>query len=52
MSAGHSSKKGAHTWSFDLNLSKKEREERLPQGIQLANGLKARVGTKKQIAWH
>ena len=31
----------------DLYLSKKEREEKLPQGIQSANGLKARVGAKK-----
>ena len=31
----------------DLYLSEKEREEKLLQGIQLANGLKARVGTKK-----
>ena len=36
----------------DLYLSKKEREEKLPQGIELANGLKARVGTKKQMAQH
>ena len=31
----------------DLYLSKKEREERLLQGIQSANGLKARVGAEK-----
>ena len=31
----------------DLYLSEKEREEKLLQGIQLANGLKARVGVKK-----
>ena len=31
----------------DLYLSEKECEERLLQGIQSANGLKARVGTKK-----
>ena len=31
----------------DLYLSKKEREEKLLQGIQPANGLKARVGAKK-----
>ena len=31
----------------DLYLSEKEREERLLQGIQLANGLKAQVGAKK-----
>ena len=31
----------------DLYLSEKEREEKLLQGIQLANGLKARVGAKK-----
>ena len=30
-----------------LNLSKKQREERLPQGIQSGNGLKARLGAKK-----
>ena len=31
----------------DLYLNKKEREERLLQGIQSANGLKARVGAEK-----
>ena len=31
----------------DLYLSKKEREEKLLQGIQSVNGLKARVGAKK-----
>ena len=31
----------------DLYLSKKEREEKLLQGIQTPNGLKARVGAKK-----
>ena len=31
----------------DLFLSKKEREERLLEGIQSANGLKARVGAEK-----
>ena len=31
----------------DLYLSKKEREEKLLQGIQSANGLKAQVGAKK-----
>ena len=31
----------------DLYLSEKEREEKLLQGIQLANGLKARTGGKK-----
>ena len=31
----------------DLYLSEKEREEKLLQGIQSANGLKARVGEKK-----
>ena len=31
----------------DLYLSKKKREEKLLQGIQPANGLKARVGAKK-----
>ena len=30
-----------------LYLSKKQREERLPQGIQSGNGLKARLGAKK-----
>ena len=34
----------------DLYLSEKEREEKLLQGIQSANGLKARVGAKK-IRW-
>ena len=34
----------------DLYLSKKEREKKLRQGIQSANGLKARVGAKKQMA--
>ena len=36
----------------DLYLSEKEREEKLLQGIQSANGLKARVGAKKQMAQH
>ena len=31
----------------DLYLSKKEREEKLLQGIQSVNGLKARVDAKK-----
>ena len=31
----------------DLYLSEKEREEKVLQGIQSANGLKARVGPKK-----
>ena len=31
----------------DFYLSKKEREEKLLQGIQSANGLKARLGAKK-----
>ena len=31
----------------DLYLSEKEREKKLLQGIQPANGLKTRVGTKK-----
>ena len=31
----------------DLYLSEKEREERLIQGIQSSNGLKARLGAKK-----
>ena len=31
----------------DLYLSKKERKEKLLQGIKLTNGLKARVGAKK-----
>ena len=30
----------------DLYLSEKEREEKLLQGIQSANGLKTRVGAK------
>ena len=30
----------------DLNLNKKERKEKLLQGIQSSNGLKARVGAK------
>ena len=32
---------------MDLYLSEKEHEEKLLQGIQPANGLKARVGAKK-----
>ena len=36
----------------DLYLSEKEREERLLQGIHSSNGLKARVGEKKQMAQH
>ena len=35
------------TYIYDLYLSEKEREEKLLQGIQSANGLKARVGAKK-----
>ena len=35
----------------DLYLSKKEREEKLLQGIQWANGLTAQVGAKKS-RWH
>ena len=31
----------------DLYLGEKEREEKLLQGIQSANGLKARIGAKK-----
>ena len=31
----------------DIYLSEKEREEKLLQGIQLVNGLKARVGAKE-----
>ena len=31
----------------ELYLSKKEREEKLLQGIQSANGLKARIGANK-----
>ena len=30
----------------DLNLNKKERKEKLLQGIQSSNGLKTRVGAK------
>ena len=33
----------------DLYLSEKEREDKQLQSIQLGNGLKARVGAKKQI---
>ena len=36
----------------DLYLSEKEREEKLLQGIQSANGLKSRVGAKNQMAQH
>ena len=36
----------------DLYLSKREREEKLLQGIQSANGLKARWVQKKQMARH
>ena len=35
----------------DLYLSEKEREEKLLQGIQSANGLKSRLGAKKG-RWH
>ena len=35
----------------DLYLSEKEREKKLLQGIQPANGLKAWVGAKKS-RWH
>ena len=34
----------------DLYLSEKEREEKLLQGVQSANGLKARAGAKGR--WH
>ena len=34
----------------DLYLSEKKREEKLLQGIQSANGLKARLGAKKADA--
>ena len=37
---------------MDLDLSGKEREEKLLQGIQLTNGLKARLGAKRQMALH
>ena len=33
----------------ELYLSEKEHVESLPQDIQLANGLKARTGAKKQM---
>ena len=33
----------------DLYLSEKERQERLLQGIQPGNGLKARLGAKKLV---
>ena len=36
----------------DLYLSEKEREEKLLQGIQSANGLKARLGGKNQMVQH
>ena len=36
----------------DLYLSKKEREEKLPQGIQSANGSKERVGAKQSDGKH
>ena len=36
----------------DLYLSKKECEEKLLQGIQSVNGLKAQVGAKKQMVQH
>ena len=36
----------------DLYLSEKEREEKLLQGVQSANGLKARLGGKSQMAQH
>ena len=36
----------------DFYLSKKEREERLLQGIQPANGLKAQLGAKNQLVQH
>ena len=36
----------------DLYLSEKEREEKLLQGIQPANGLKARSVQKNQMAQH
>ena len=36
----------------DLYLSKKEPEKKLRQGMQSTNGLKTRVGAKKQMAQH
>ena len=36
----------------DLYLSKYQREKRLLQGIQPANGLNVWVAAKKQMAWH
>ena len=36
----------------DLYLSKKEHEKKLRQGMQSTNGLKTRVGAKKQMAQH
>ena len=36
----------------DLYLSEKERKEKLLQGIQSANGLKARMDAKRYMAWH
>ena len=35
-----------------LYLSEKERKEKVLQGIQSANGLKARMGAKKEEAQH
>ena len=35
----------------DLYLNEKERDEKLLQGIQSANGVKARLGAKKS-RWH
>ena len=36
----------------DLYLSEKEREEKLLQGIQPANGLRVRLGAKRRMVWH
>ena len=36
----------------DVKLSEKERGEKLLQGIQSANGLKARLGAKGQMEQH
>ena len=45
-------KSGIYDTYKDLYLNEKERDEKLLQGIQSANGLKARIGKKKQIAQH
>ena len=42
-------KSGIYDTYKDLYLNEKERDEKLLQGIQSANGLKARIGKKSRL---